>query len=103
MLETFTSQTFTPLVHDTFRVVLDSAPEVRLELMEVQELAREGPVPPAFVQARTPFSLVFHGPRDFLLPQRIYHLEHATLGSFDLFLVPLGPQAQSMRYEAVFS
>jgi hypothetical protein len=37
------------------------------------------------------------------LPQRIYRIEHATLGAFDLFLVPIGPDAQGLRYQAVFT
>jgi hypothetical protein len=38
-----------------------------------------------------------------VLPQRIYHLEHPEVGGFDLFLVPVGPNAQGMQYEAVFT
>jgi hypothetical protein len=30
-------------------------------------------------------------------------VEHTTLGRFDLFLVPLGPDDAGARYEAVFS
>jgi hypothetical protein len=33
------------------------------------------------------------------LPQRIFRLEHAELGAFELFLVPIGPG----EYEAVFT
>lgn len=50
-----------------------------------------------------PFALLFYGPGERLLPQRIYRLEHATLGAFDLFIVPLGPDAQGLRYEAIFT
>jgi hypothetical protein len=37
-----------------------------------------------------------------VLPQRIYSFEHGALGTFGLFIVPLGPEGSSMQYEAVF-
>lgn len=36
-------------------------------------------------------------------PQRIYRFEHGSVGSFDIFIVPIGPDAGTMQYEAVFS
>ena len=51
---------------------------------------------------RAPFSLVFRGPRDVSLEQRIHRLEHAELGVLELFLVPIGPDALGLRYEAIF-
>jgi hypothetical protein len=38
-----------------------------------------------------------------LAVQQIYQVEHPTLGSFELFLVPVGPDEQGMCYEAVFN
>ena len=46
------------------------------------------------------FSLLFRGPIAPVLPQRIYRLDHDTLGSMEIFLVPLGPDGQGMQYEA---
>jgi Domain of unknown function (DUF6916) len=59
---------------------------------------------------RAPFSVVFHGPLQPILPQGIYRLEHEGLGALDLFIVPIGPdepatpgeRPTAMRYEAVF-
>jgi hypothetical protein len=55
---------------------------------------------------RAPFSVLFHGPMEPILPQAIYRLEHDEFGSIDLFLVPVGPDPSAgpaaMRYEAVF-
>ena len=53
--------------------------------------------------ARVPFSLVFRGPVDPVLPQRTYPLRHAELGAFELFLVPVGRDATGTSYEAVFT
>jgi hypothetical protein len=51
---------------------------------------------------RKAFSLIFLGPREPILPQAIYRLENPTMGALDLFLVPLGPSGDVVRYEAVF-
>ncbi|MDX6658726.1 MAG: hypothetical protein QOH62_3519 [Solirubrobacteraceae bacterium] len=50
---------------------------------------------------RVPFSLLFHAEPGPAAPQQIFELRHAQLGSFSLFLVPLGPDDQGLRYEAV--
>jgi hypothetical protein len=52
---------------------------------------------------REPFSLEFDGPVEHLLPQRIWPLDHDELGRLDVFLVPLGPEGDALRYEAVFT
>jgi hypothetical protein len=49
------------------------------------------------------FLLLFHGPADPWWPQGMFRVEHADLGTEDLFLVPLGPDERGMRYEAVIA
>ena len=100
MLETFTAGTFTPHVGTIFRIFLAEAPAVEIELTTVTP--HQTPSGPEAQRQRAPFSLLFRGPLAPILPQRIYSLAHAELGTFDLFLVPIGPDAQGMRYEAVF-
>ena len=38
-----------------------------------------------------------------MMPQRIYPLVHETLGSLELFIVPIGPREGGMVYEAIFT
>ena len=38
-----------------------------------------------------------------VLAQQIYPFEHDRLGRFDLFIVPVGQDAQGLAYEAVFN
>jgi hypothetical protein len=57
----------------------------------------------AGVKGRQQFSLVFHAPHGALVPQQIYRIENANLEAFDCFLVPIGPDEQGMRFEAVFT
>jgi len=49
------------------------------------------------------FVILFRGPLTPVWPQRIYHIEHDGKGSFDLFLVPVGPRNGGMEYEAIFT
>lgn len=49
-----------------------------------------------------PFTVTFAGPLEPQLEQATYAFEHAELGSFPLFIVPVSREADGMRYEAVF-
>jgi len=94
-LEDLTAATFEPHVGDTFTI--DAEPEaIALALAQVTTLGdRPG--------GRDPFSLLFRGPAEPLLPQAIYRLEHAGLGALEIFVVPLAPDDAGARYEAIFS
>ena len=98
MLEKFEIGTFAPHLGETFRIQAADSPSADMTMIEAtalgQETASEG--------QRAQFSLVFRGARDRVLPQRIYRVAHDALGEFDLFLVPIGPDQEGMRYEAVF-
>ncbi len=97
-LGTVTSETFEPLLGQRFSTQLAEEP-LQLELRKVQRMQPEaGPD-----GARSPFSLIFVGPAQPLLPQRIYPLEHPDLGSFEIFLVPIGLADGELRYQAVFA
>jgi hypothetical protein len=90
---------FRPLIQARFTIRLDGAEPVSLELVEVTDLG------PAHTSGgRRPFALYFLGPEsDRYLRQATYRLEHPTGGWLELFIVPLGPQAGRMRYEAIFN
>ncbi len=51
------------------------------------------------------YALVFRAPprRAAHAPQGTYRLTHAELGTLEVFLVPIGPDAGGMRYEAIFN
>lgn len=52
---------------------------------------------------RPPFSLVFVAEHQAPLPQRIYRVEHDTLGALSIFLVPIGRDARGVSYQATFN
>jgi hypothetical protein len=98
MLESFTRAMFAGRLGENFQVTPREGPPVELQLIEVST-GSAGDVGPG---RREPFSLTFRGPRLPALPQQTYPMSHPTLGAFDLFIVPLGPDQQGMLYEAVF-
>ncbi len=83
---------------EEFRVSSESPPaELQMTLTSVT--TRGTAVPEG---GRQPFSVVMHGPLEPVLPQCTYRFEHPATGPFDMFIVPLGPDREGMRYEAVF-
>lgn len=94
MLETFTVETFSDRLGEVFEVAVGDGSRFEARLVEAESVG------PAVTVARAPFSLVFQGP--VVLPQAIYAVTHPDIGAFELFLVPLGPNAGGMRYEAAF-
>jgi hypothetical protein len=100
MLDKLQSADFTPHLNETFYIQTLASKPLTFELIDVAEL---GPAPADDNTRRRPFSIVFRGPMDDHLPQRIYTLENFEMGSMDLFLVPIGRDGQGMRYEAVFT
>jgi hypothetical protein len=68
-------------------------------------LAEVSPAPAHLGQGETraPFSILLHGPLEHVLPQRVWPLDHDELGRLEMFLVPLGPEGEAMRYQAVFN
>jgi hypothetical protein len=52
---------------------------------------------------REAFSLTFVGPTEPVLAQRIYRLRNPELGAIEIFLVPIGVDANGTHYEAAFN
>ena len=92
-----------PHLNETFHIELEGSKRVEVELIKVRELgagrSEEGETPPR----RKPFSILFRGPRDTVLPQKIYRFTHSQMAPFDLFIVPIGPDQSGMIYEAILN
>jgi hypothetical protein len=99
MLETFTKETFAAHLNTKVRVQVEEGDELELELVEATgddfESAKE--------RGQLRFSALFRGPRDRFLIQRIYLMEHDELGTFEIFLVPVGQNESGFTYEAAFN
>lgn len=99
MLDHLTLESFEPHIGTSFWAVFPNDAKVELRLVRAakvmeSELAR--------VQ-RHPFSLFFIGPKTFLLKQHTYNITHEAFEPMELFLVPVGEQADAFLYEAVFT
>ncbi|MGH7266817.1 MAG: DUF6916 family protein [Candidatus Rokuibacteriota bacterium] len=104
MLDALTHESFLPHVGTDFHVRLGPAAALRLTLIET---AVTGPAPGGggspSPSRRLPFSVLFRAERGPVLPQRIYWLEHEVMGPLEIFIVPIGHDAEGMRYQAVFT
>jgi hypothetical protein len=92
--------TFAPLVGSVFRVEVKPKTFVGIKLVDGSQLPMKDQ--PGAHRDRHPFSLMFMAPRPATLKQDTYVVHHPKLGSFSLFLVPVGPPEAMVFYEAVF-
>jgi hypothetical protein len=69
---------------------------VPLKLMKVDPAGNSG-------RAGGAFSLIFIAPKGTAHPQAIYPVSHPVLGTMEIFLVPVGPQAGGNGYQAIFT
>ncbi|MGD0089791.1 MAG: hypothetical protein ABSE73_07710 [Planctomycetota bacterium] len=99
MLDELSRDTFARHLHSKFSIQPEGAEGVAVELASVSPAKTQR----AGNKHLECFSLVFKGPSDPLLPQRTYSMAHSQIGTFELFLVPVGKQEDGVRYEAVFN
>lgn len=97
MLDRLTREDFLPRLGETFRV---AEAGVDLVLAEAAGLSVGGA---AAGPRKAPFSLLFRGPKQPVLSQRIWALDNVALGRLEIFLVPIGPDADGVQYEAIFN
>lgn len=84
-----------PHCHTKFLLRNGASEAIELQLIEVSPLNTS--------RRQESFSLQFRGPGSPILNQQIHRLEHAALGVLEIFLVPVGRDAQGVCYEAVFN
>lgn len=94
-----TKDTFTPHLNTTFRIRTGLVP-FDLKLTKITDLKAISKIP-ARIAGKESFSLLFVGPSNAAcLTQDTYILEHAALGRFSLFLVPVG-ESTNRHHEAI--
>jgi hypothetical protein len=87
---------FEPHRGESFRLNAKGA-TLELELSEIQRLGTA-------LRNGGAFSLIFTAPvAGPIAPQAIYPIEHAALGTLELFVVPIQPQGGRHRYEVIFT
>src|SRR4051812_37695758 len=95
-LEKTTRASFEPRVDEEFAVQTGTG-EQTLRLLAVESAGA------GHAGRAEPFALRFQGPPGLFLPQGIYELRNAALGSMQFFLVQIGNNAQGSSFEAVFN
>jgi hypothetical protein len=102
MLDKVTVEAFAACIGTTFRVYPRGEKQIDLKLVEATGHGDRYGWRPDSGQ-RQPFSLLLVGSSEALLPQSTYRMEHDRLGSFEMFIVPIGPVKEGMQYEAIFN
>ena len=102
MLDKVTKASFSEHLGTTFRIRHDGGDPLEVTLVDVSGLGEGGGSRPDS-DRREPFSMVFRGPKAPCLPQKIYKMEHDALGSFGVFIVPVGCDAKGTQYEVIFN
>lgn len=80
----------------TFVMWVSDERAIELQLVETEPLSTRAGAP------RRSFRLRFRSAERHAVPQRIYPLDHPVMGRMDVFLVPVGPDAIGMQYDAIF-
>lgn len=95
MLGTLPKTSFAENLNTQFRTVLQDSTVIEMELIEVLD-GRSTP-------KQEQFSLLFRAPQEALVVQGMCRLEHDSLESGELFLVPVSRDDKGVCYQAVFN
>jgi len=95
MPEIFTIEMFEGHQNSKFQMHYDDSQTAELELVGVKDVGSS--------ERQKQFALRFLGPMEAPILQGIYRLDHDTLGSLDLFLVPIARDNTGVTYEAIFN
>jgi hypothetical protein len=99
VLDEVTHEMFAGRVGEAFTITAPDGDTLELTLAEAKLAPENYGVP----GRRAPFSLIFHGPLSPFAPQGTWPVDHPELEGLQLFLVPIGPEGDAMRYQAVFT
>ena len=95
MSASLTHEAFLAHLHSKFQLQEGAVETAELELTDVSSLLR--------TDNQEAYSITFRGPASFVFEQRIHRLDHAQMGAFDIFLVPVARDGEGVYYEAVFN
>jgi hypothetical protein len=95
LLSRLTSESFSENLNTTFEIQVSALNAQELELIEVSK-KRAG-------RSTEAFDVFFLGPKKKKFTQGTYMIRHARMGTFPLFVVPVGNGNHGVCYQAVFS
>ena len=94
-LQQFERDKFAEAIGSGFTVTAPNGVSVEFFLAKVSELHETA--------ERQGFSIEFLAPENCNVAQGLYDLEHATLGTMQLFLVPVGVKNGRLQLQSVFN
>ena len=99
----YTMATFAPYVNSGFYILINRK-WVTMRLIELKNNCPK-PAGQSVQNYGECFSLTFRAARGWKIEQKVYTLRHAALGTFSLFLVPVGRRTRTSLefYEAVIN
>jgi hypothetical protein len=95
-------ETFSPYVNTTFIIDPGHTFPLEVTLMEVKDL-RSASDRQRNLPGKDCFSLTFRATQESSLKQGTYRVRHGALGTFDLFIVPVGDKQERQYFEAIFN
>jgi len=96
MTESISHENFSGHLNALFRIdVAETSQE--LELVEVEVGDSVDP------SLREPFTLIFQGPKDSILPEGIHNLSNDDAGSFELYIIPIVSHGDRQSYQVIFN
>jgi hypothetical protein len=93
-LEKLNACSFAEQLNTLFNLHIDPATPIALKLVEVKE---NDPSPRIEL-----FALHFRGPSSPHLPQGIYRMDHAKMGTLEIFITAIAAEPDGILYESVF-
>jgi hypothetical protein len=96
MTESISHKNFSGHLNALFRVDMAET-SLELELVEV-EVGK--PIDPSL---REPFTLIFQGPKDSILPEGAYNVSNDGAGSFELYIIPIVSPVALQSYQVIFN
>jgi len=96
MLDRLRREDFEPLIGERIKVTSGDA-SAELEVAEASSLKSPSP------RETPPFRLILRSRENWRAPQGMFRVDHPTLGTLEMFAVPIGPDAQGLCYEILFN
>lgn len=96
MTESITHENFSGHLNASFQVDVGETP-LELELVEVETGKSIDP------SLREPFTLIFQGPKDSIVPEGIYTVSNDGAGSFELYIIPIVSPGNRQSYQVIFN
>jgi hypothetical protein len=96
MLDQLRKEDFEPLIGQKLKVSA-GASSSELEVAEASTLKSPSP------RETPPFRVILRSRENWRAPQGMFRVEHPTLGTLEMFAVPVGPDNLGLCYEILFN